>query len=124
MYLANARTGFVGVIDLKTFKLVRSASLGTQASALAAPRPLALSADGATMYLARPAGIVPIAADTLAAGTPLATRAFGSLALGTDGSTLYASGGGSTMTLDTRTGAAGATLTTSGGLTLVGVARP
>jgi hypothetical protein len=123
MYVANARTGFVGVIDLQSFKLVRSASLGTQASTLSSPRPLALSENGSTLYLARPDGVLPIDANTLAPGRPLAARAFGSLVLGTDGSRLYASGGGSTVALDTRTGAASDPLRTSAGLTLVGVAR-
>jgi hypothetical protein len=90
---------------------------------MSSPRPLAVSTDGSTLYLARPSGVLPIASATLAAGKPLAQRAFGSLALGTGGSMLYASGGGKTMALDTRTGAASSTLATGGGLTLVGVAK-
>jgi hypothetical protein len=123
MFLANARTGWVGVIDYTHFKLVRSTSLGALPSSLASPRPLALSADGATLYLARPNGVVPITSSTLTAGAPLGSRAFGSLALATDGSMLYASGGGSTMALDTHTGEAQRTLPTASGLTLVGVAK-
>jgi hypothetical protein len=123
LYLANARTGWIGVIDYQQFKLVRSASLGAEASTMSSPRPLAVSADGSTLFLARPSGVVPIASASLDAGRPLAQRAFGSLALGTDGSMLYASGGGTTMALDTHTGAASGTLATAGGLTLVGVAR-
>jgi hypothetical protein len=123
MFLANARTGWVGVIDYTHFKLVRSTSLGALPSSGATPRPLALSADGATLYLARPNGVVPITSSTLTAGAPLGSRAFGSLALGTDGSMLYASGGGSTLALDTRTGEARDTLPTANGLTLVGVAK-
>jgi hypothetical protein len=123
MFLANARTGWVGVIDYTHFKLVRSTSLGALPSSGATPRPLALSADGATLFLARPNGVVPITSSTLTAGAPLGSRAFGSLALGTDGSMLYASGGGSTLALDTRTGEARDTLPTANGLTLVGVAK-
>jgi DNA-binding beta-propeller fold protein YncE len=123
LYLANARTGWIGVIDYQQFKLLRSTSLGAEASTMSSPRPLAVSADGSTLYLARPSGVVPVASASLVAGKPLAQRAFGSLALGTDGSMLYASGGGTTMALDTHTGAASSTLATAGGLTLVGVAK-
>jgi hypothetical protein len=122
MYLANAQTGWVGVIDYTRFKLLRSASLGAQAT-IASPRPLAVSADGATLYLARSNGVMPVAASTLTAGPPLTTSPFGSLALATDGSLLYASGGGETTTIDTQTGDARDTLHTSAGLTLVGVAK-
>jgi DNA-binding beta-propeller fold protein YncE len=122
MYVANATTGWVGVIDLVHFKVARSASLGAEASTMSSPRPLAVSADGSTLYLARPSGVVPIASASLDAGKPLAEREFGSLALGTDGSMLYASGGGTTQALDTHTGAASKTFETSGGLTLVGIA--
>jgi hypothetical protein len=123
LYVANARTGWIGVIDYQQFKLVRSTSLGAEASTMSSPRPLAVSADGSMLYLARPSGVVPVASSSLLAGTPLAQRAFGSLALGTDGSLLYASGGGQTMALNTHTGAASSTLATAGGLTLVGVAK-
>jgi hypothetical protein len=123
MFLANAQTGWIGVIDYARFKLLRSASLGAQ-TAMASTRPLAVGEDGRTLYLARPNGVVPVDSSTLTAGPALTSRAFGSLALGTDGSHLYASGDGSTMALDTKTGAAGATLSTAAGLTLVGVARP
>jgi hypothetical protein len=128
MYLANAQTGWIGVIgigsiDFSRLKVLRSTSLGALATATST-RPLAVSGDGTTLYLARADGIIPLASGTLTPGTALTTRAFGSLALGTDGSRLYASGGGSTTTLDTKTGAAGATLRTAAGLTLVGVARP
>jgi hypothetical protein len=122
LYLANAQTGWIGVIDYSRFKLLRSTSLGAQA-AISSTRPLAIGGDGTTLYLARPDGVVPVDSSTLEARQALSNRAFGSLALATDGSLLYASGGGSTMTLDTKTGAAGATLPTSAGLTLVGVAR-
>jgi hypothetical protein len=123
MFLANARTGFIGVIDITRFKVVRSTSLGALDSATSAPRPLAVSADGSTLYLARANGVVPVASSTLVAAAPLGSRAFGSLAMGTDGSMLYASGGGSTTVLDTHTGEARETLPTAGGLTLVGVAK-
>jgi hypothetical protein len=123
MYVANATTGWVGVIDLVHFTVARSASLGAEASTMSSPRPLAVSADGSTLYLARPSGVVPIASASLDAGKLLAQRAFGSLALGTDGSMLYASGGGTTLALDTHTGAASKTFRTSGGLTLVGIAK-
>ena len=122
MYVANATTGWVGVIDLLHFTMDRSASLGAEASTMSSPRPLAVSPDGSTLYLARPSGVVPIASASLDAGKPLAQRAFGSLALGTGGAMLYASGGGTTLALDTHTGATSKTLQTSGGLTLVGVA--
>jgi hypothetical protein len=123
MFLANAQTGWVGVIDYTRFKLLRSASLGAQA-AVSSARPLAVSADGATLYLARPDGVTPVAASTLSAGAPLTKSAFRSLALGEDGAVLYASGSGSTVVLDTKTGAARDALPTARGLTLVGVAGP
>jgi hypothetical protein len=128
MFLANAQTGWIGVIGIgevnfSRLKVLRSASLGAQ-TAIASTRPLVIGGDGTTLYLARPDGVVPVDSSTLAARPVLSRRAFGSLALGTDGSMLYASGGGSTMALDTKTGTAGATLPTSAGLTLVGVARP
>jgi hypothetical protein len=122
MYLANARTGWVGVIDYAHFKLLRSTSLGASAP-ISSPRPLAVGSDGSTLYLARSGGVVPVATGTLVAGAPLTTSAFGSLALGPDGSLLYASGGGATLVLDTRTGEARESLPTARGLTLVGVAR-
>jgi hypothetical protein len=127
MYLANAQTGWVGVIgigevDVSRLKVLRSASLGAQ-PAIASTRPLAIGRDGSTLYLARPEGIVPIESSTLSPGPVLSPRAFGSLVLGTDGSQLYASGRGSTLALDTKTGATRATLATSSGLTLVGVAQ-
>ena len=123
MYVANATTGWVGVIDLTNFTVARSASLGAEAATITSSRPLAVSADGSMLYLARPSGVVPIASASLDAGKPLAQRAFGSLALGADGSMLYASGGGTTLALDTHTGATSKTLQTAGGLTLIGIAK-
>ena len=62
---------------------------GAQTGAGVAPRPLAASEDGSTLYLARPNGLIPIAAGSLTAGAPLANRAFGSVEVGSTG-LLYA----------------------------------
>jgi hypothetical protein len=120
MYLANAETGWIGVIDVPRFKLVRSGSLGAQPSAKAPVRPLAASADGSTLYLARPGGLDAVSSATLAPAAQLSKGRFGSVALGPDGALLYATGAGSTLELDTRTGAV-RQLPTGAGLTLLGV---
>jgi hypothetical protein len=122
LYLANADTGWVAVVDYQNGELLRSAFLGAQAGAHVAPRPLAASADGSTLYLARPQGLVPIASDSLTVGAPLAARAFGSVAVGSSGR-LYATGGGTTDVLDARTGVASGKPAVTSDLTLVGVVR-
>ena len=71
--------------------MLRTASLGAQTGTGVAPRPLAASEDGSTLYLARPNGLIPIASASLTAGAPLANRAFGSVEVGSTG-LLYAAG--------------------------------
>jgi hypothetical protein len=122
LYVANADTGWVAVVNYQNGQLLRSAFLGAQTGARVAPRPLAASADGSTLYLARPQGLVPIASDSLTVGSPLAARAFGSVAVGSRG-LLYATGGGTTDVLDAQTGAASGKPAVTSGLTLVGVVR-
>jgi hypothetical protein len=121
LYVANADTGWVAVVNYQNAQLLRSAFLGAQ-TGVRASRPLAASADGTKLFLARPQGLVPIASDTLVAGSPLVARAFGSVAVGSRG-LLYATGGGTTDVLDPRTGVADGKAATTKGLTLVGVVK-
>jgi hypothetical protein len=121
LFLANAASGFVGIVDIGSLKLVRSTSLGAQTPAGTVTRPLAASADGTRLYLARPDGLVSIDAATLAPSLPLTSHAFGAVALGTGGTVLYGSGGGATQALDPLTGSSDGTPWTTGRLSLVGV---
>jgi hypothetical protein len=121
LYLANAATGWVGVVDISEGRLTRSASLGAQTPTAPFTRPLAASSDGTRLYLARPQGLVSIDALTLTPGAPLTSRVFGSLALGSRGTVLYGAGGGATEALDPRTGAADGVPWTTGRFSLVGV---
>ena len=122
LYLANADSGWVAAVDYTSFKVLRTASLGAQTGTGVAPRPLAASEDGSTLYLARPNGLIPIASASLTAGAPLANRAFGSVEVGSTG-LLYAAGGATTDVLDAHTGAAAGKPAATRGLTLVGVVR-
>jgi hypothetical protein len=123
LFIANGATGWVGVVDLANFAVARSASLGAQALTGPISRPLAASADGSRLYLARPQGLVSIDASTLTPSAPLTGRAFGSLALGTGGTVLYGAGGGTTQALDPHTGASEGTPWTTGKLSLVSVVK-
>jgi hypothetical protein len=118
--LANAATGWLGVVDLALLKLARSESLGVQASTGHVVRPLVVSPDGTRLYLARPQGLVSIDASTLAPSEPFAGR-FGSLAVGPAGTVLYGQGGGAIQALDPSTGAAEGTPWSTGRSTLVGI---
>jgi hypothetical protein len=122
LYLANADTGWVAVVDYTSFKVLRTASLGAQTGTRVALRPLAASDDGSTLYLARPNGLIPIASGSLIAGAPLAHRAFGSVEVGSTG-VLYAADGATTDVLDPHTGAAEGKPAATRGLTLVGVVK-
>ncbi len=122
LYLANADTGWVAAIDYTSLKVLRIASLGAQTGTGVAPRPLAASDDGSTLYLARPNGLIPITSASLTAGAPLADRAFGSIEVGSTG-LLYAAGGATTDVLDAHTGAAHGKPAATRGLTLVGVVK-
>jgi hypothetical protein len=119
--IANAATGWLGVVELSTLTLVRSESLGAQAPAGRVARPLAMSPDGTRLYLARPQGLVSIDVSTLAPSAPFSSLAFGSLALGSAGTVLYGQGGGAIRALDPLTGAAEGTPWSTGRSTLVGI---
>ncbi|MEO9175665.1 MAG: hypothetical protein ABI317_09155, partial [Gaiellales bacterium] len=121
LFVANAATGFVAVVDLASFAVQQTASLGVQALTTPVTRPLAASSDGTRLYLARPQGLVALDGSTLAPAAPLTSDAFGSLALGARGAVLYATGGGATRTLDLRTGSLEGTPWATGKGTLVGV---
>ncbi len=118
--IANAATGWLGVVELSTLHLARSASLGAQAPAGRVARPLAMSPDGTRLYLARPQGLVSIDESTLAPSAPFAGR-FGSLAVGSAGTVLYGQGGGAIHALDPSTGASEGTPWSSGRSTLIGI---
>jgi hypothetical protein len=120
LFVANADSGWLAAIDPQSLKVVRTGSLGAQAATSTARMPLAVDSTGSTLYLARPQGLVAIAASTLAAGTSLAARAYRSVALGSN-DTLYATGDGTTEALDVQTGAAHGQPAATGGLTLVSV---
>jgi hypothetical protein len=123
LFIANAATGWVAVVQLANFSLQRSSSLGPQPLTTAFTRPLAASIDGTRLYLARPQGLISIDASTLAPSAPLSPRAFGALALGTGGSVLYGAGSGSSQALDPLTGASDGSPQPTGRLSLVGVVR-
>ncbi|HEY1479664.1 MAG TPA: hypothetical protein VGF46_06520 [Gaiellales bacterium] len=122
LFVANAASGFVAAVDYTDFKVARSDTLGAQTATGSLVAPLTASADGHRLFLARPQGLVSIAASSLEAGAPLADRAFRSLALGAGGS-LYATGSATTERLDPRTGALIGPVAATRGLTLVGVVR-
>jgi hypothetical protein len=120
LFVANADSGWLAAIDYASFKVLRTTSLGAQVATRRAPMPLAVDSTASTLYLARPQGLVSIAAASLTSGTPLVDRSFSSVALGSHGM-LYATGGGTTETFDTSTGVARARSTATGRLTLVSV---
>jgi hypothetical protein len=120
LFVANADTGWLAAIDPQSLRVVRTGSLGAQAATGTAPMPLAADSTGSTLYLARPQGLVAIAASSLTAGSSLTTRSFRSVALGSN-DTLYATGGGTTEALDAATGEARGLTAVTRGLTLVSV---
>ena len=54
LFVANAGSGWVGVVQLANFSVQYSASLGAQPRTGTVTRPLAASPDGTRLYLARP----------------------------------------------------------------------
>jgi hypothetical protein len=120
LFVANADTGWIAAIDYRSFKVLRTTSLGAQTPTGRAPMPLAVDPAASRLYLARPQGLVTIAASSLTPAAPVVVGAFSSLALGSHGM-LYATGGGTTETLDTATGTAQGPSTATGKLTLVSV---
>jgi hypothetical protein len=123
LFLANAASGFVGIVDTASMRFTRSVSLGVQTPTEPLTRPLAATSDGSRLYLARPHGLVSIDATTLAASAPLTNHSFGSLVLGTGGTVLYGAGQGATQALDPRTGSSDAAPYTTGKLSLVSVVK-
>jgi hypothetical protein len=123
LYLANAASGFVGIVDTASMKFAQSASLGAQTPTEPLTRPLAAASDGTRLYLARPQGLVSIDASTLTASAPLTNHSFGSVVLGTAGTVLYGAGQGATQALDPRTGSSDASPWTTGKLSLVSVVK-
>jgi hypothetical protein len=120
LFVANADTGWLAAIDYRSFKVLRTTSLGVQPATTRAEMPLAVDPMATKLYLARPQGLVTITASSLTPATPIVGRSFSSVALGSHGM-LYATGGGMTETLDTATGAAHGRSTATGKLTLVSV---
>ena len=119
--IANAATGWVGVVDLESLALTASVSLGPQTRTAAITRPLAVSPDGTRLYLARPQGLVVLAATTLARVAPFVPGTFGSLAVAASG-LLYPQGRGTIQAVDPRTGALEGSPFATGRAALVGVA--
>jgi YVTN family beta-propeller protein len=103
LYVANAATGFVATVDMSTLAVARTITLGAQLPRVPVTHPLAASADGTRLYLARPQGLVSIDSSTLVPDASLTGRTFGSLVLGTGGTTLYAAGAGATQAFDLQT---------------------
>ena len=123
LFVANAASGWVGVVQLANFSVQYSASLGAQPRKGTVTRPLAASPDGTRLYLARPQGLISLDASTLVPSEPLSRHAFDALALGPGGSVLYGAGDGSTQALDPGTGAPDGSPQPTGALVLLGVVK-
>jgi hypothetical protein len=120
LFVANADTGWLAAIDYRSFKVLRTTSLGAQTPTGRAPMPLAADPMASTLYLARPQGLVTITASSLTPAQLVVDGSFSSVALGSHGM-LYATGGGATETFDAATGTAQGPPTATGRLTLISV---
>jgi hypothetical protein len=120
LYVANAATGFMATVDMSGPKVERTITLGAQAPHVPVTHPLATSADGTHLYLARPLGVVSIDSSTLVPDGSLSGRTFGSLALGVGGARLFAAGAGATQAFDLQSGDAVGSAWPTGRLVLVG----
>ena len=84
-------------------------------------RPLAASADGTRLYLARAQGLIALDASTLARVAPFVSGTFGSLAIPPAGGLLYAQGRGVIQAVDPATGALEGSPFATGRAALLGV---